>query len=232
MRALTIRKSHTTQQLTDVYAEYIEEDRRFIATCDDYRYRHDPANDVEMLEQIMTEVQQHLRPLTPWMQDRFRPNITLRWDSPRASDRLELRAFACTFGGGVQIGLSTAFHPTRDELVSWGYNLEERLKYRTDFTKELHTWSIKPLLPRDCTDSYKDANPGDLIICGHDYGSLISKHTLFDLDYTHLTLDGAPRYDVSTGRHNPWATPAKRGSFTDSVATITQDYLNLALARS
>lgn len=232
MRALTISRQPSSAPLTEIFAERIKEDRSFITTCEDYACRLDPADTARMLEQIMADVQQRLRPLTPWsLASQYSPHIRLRWDSPRASDRLELAGFSCSFGAGVLITLRVGFEPSDTELKDLGYDFNQRLSMRTGLNQDICTWRINRIRPRDCVFGKRKANPGDLEIFRNNHRVTYDRNDpMIDLDYSDPSLNGIPRHGVYGDPYYTSRPLTARGNFTDDIVTVTQDYLNVVHA--
>lgn len=189
------------------------------------QYRLDPADELEMLQEIMLRVQARLRPQTTWLS--LDPHNTtekaLRWDSPRAADRLELRVSPSVADGGLTFTLSAGFLPEVCDLEAQGHSFGEALRISSQAHSE-HQLCFWHLAPITVTDGFskKGEHLGEMNIFRLDACGCDQRSHLTYLDHQAPCLDGKERYFPDY--LYSWQRP-ERGGLVDDIVRVTQGFL-------
>jgi hypothetical protein len=225
MTGLLIRRTPSAPITGHSFIEEVHDYLRRNGRSD--RPRLDPAGEVEILLDIMTQAQQRIHPQTQWIVNESRSNleIIMRWDNPNPNNRLELRADVSTYGG-VWAHLSTAFTPSGRELDDLGYTWEQQREISRGLqdNHDLCHWHMGRIRADDFASRWdKNDVVGHLDIYRHD-GLNKNAHTVH-LDHSHPCLDGIPRY--LPGYLSWWQRDRLRNrpNLVENIVTTTQGYL-------
>lgn len=189
------------------------------------RYRLNPADELEMLQEIMLQVQAGLRPQTTWLSPDPRDTTekVLRWDSSQATNRLELRARASVTDGGLSFTLSAGFLPEVADFEAEGHGLSEamRLAMQAYYERKLCFWHLAPITETGGL-SKGEQHLGQMDIFRLDMCGCAERLHMTYLDHEAACLDGKERY--LPDYFYSWQRPS-RGQLVADIIRVTQDFL-------
>jgi hypothetical protein len=217
---------HPTPLFADNGEKFVKDANRWIRDVNcptKRRYRLAPADELEMLREIMLQVQTRLCPQTTWLSPDPRDTTekALRWDSPQAANRLELRVSPSVIDGGLTITLSAGFLPEVSDLMAQGHGFSDALQISSQANGErkLCFWRLAPITVADGF-SKKEQHLGQMNIFRLDMCDCNKRRHLTHLDYKAPCLDGKERYFPDYLYPRP-----ERGGLVDDIVRVTQGFL-------